>query len=320
MRRHRIFVFAFLALMALYCSSARAQEKSRSPASLQTSLPAPTDDYEYAVFAFQNGIEPKIVGGLKAVFGQYPWQASLDVSWIADPYRAHFCGGSIFSDRWIVTAAHCVLRRQARDIVVSVGMSALGVGGTRRNVNRIIVKSDYNRPKQHDNDIALIEIFGEPLPLSDPTLAVSAITLLANGEDEFTNGAGPEGARTGTWFEVTGWGAMKAGGQQVRDLRVVAVPYLSSGVLPGVDSCNRPFAYAGRVTDNMLCAGTRTKDSCQGDSGGPLVLGSGSSARLAGIVSWGEGCAAVGKVGVYTRVAKYEAWVRACTASPSSCP
>ena len=46
----------------------------------------------------------KVVNGLNAQVGEYPWMVSLKLR------GEHFCGGTLISAEWIMTAAHCVLK------------------------------------------------------------------------------------------------------------------------------------------------------------------------------------------------------------------
>ena len=290
-----------VALMSMTLGS-QAQQLPRNIAvgdlPIQGSVP-----YRVTVERYLKKEQPKIVGGQLAGSGAYPWQVSLGVSWIASAYQAHFCGGSVYNETWIVTAAHCLEGTPPKDVVVTAGTNVLGVGGSRHNVNRIIVKRDYVSGT-HDNDIALVELV-EPLILGT---AVKPVALLTAQEE-------PQLLVKDTLLVAVGWGATQQGGQTVRDLRFVTVPFVER------TSCNRPLAYDGQITSNMICAGVTSGgvDSCQGDSGGPLTVGTGTAPRLAGVVSWGEGCAKPSRVGIYTRVANYGTWVQSCVASPKTC-
>lgn len=46
-------------------------------------------------------VNSKITGGFPTEIGETPWQASLQY------VSVHSCGGTIISDRWVLSAAHC---------------------------------------------------------------------------------------------------------------------------------------------------------------------------------------------------------------------
>jgi trypsin len=100
---------------------------------------------------------------------------------------------------------------------------------------------------------------------------------------------------------VSGWGTLSSGGSLPSQLQAVEVFIVSR------TECNNAYAAYGGITVNMICGGVPGggKDSCQGDSGGPLVVGG----QLAGIVSWGVGCALPNYPGVYSNVATLKSWV-----------
>ena len=103
----------------------------------------------------------------------------------------------------------------------------------------------------------------------------------------------------GANFLATGWGALREGESFLIYFRKVEVPLVEKA------NCNDAISYKKAITENMLCAGFDAggRDSCQGDSGGPVTRGTGNTV-LAGIISWGTGCARANRLGVYTRVSR----------------
>ena len=102
---------------------------------------------------------------------------------------------------------------------------------------------------------------------------------------------------------VTGFGAIREGGPQARTLMKANVPLI------GARKCKESF-YRG-LTEQMVCAGYEQGgvDSCQGDSGGPLVCQKRGKFYLAGVVSYGVGCAREGYPGVYANVKTLMDWI-----------
>ena len=95
------------------------------------------------------------------------------------------------------------------------------------------------------------------------------------------------------------------GGSATNNLQYVRVPAITNS------ACNS--AYGGSITDSMICAGypgVGGKDACQGDSGGPFVCDNNGNAVIAGVVSWGYGCADAKYPGVYARVTTVLDWVK----------
>lgn len=248
-----------------------------------------TIDAQYAWHTTPSFARPKIVGGFDAQNESWPWQVQLT------RYGMFHCGGSILSSRWVVTAAHCLSGLPTASIQVRAGSILNGSGGQQTDVQRIIIHALYD-DVPYNNDIALLELDSE-LTFSTSMLPIEP--LLPPEE--------PALAPEGVLATVTGWGATYTGSLPSSTLRQVGVPLIKP------ESCrSSAYAYGDQITDNMICAGYGfgEKDSCQGDSGGPLVVPDGRGGYvLAGIVSWGTGCAEPGYPGVYTRVPNYAGWI-----------
>ncbi|KAJ8280279.1 hypothetical protein GJAV_G00052680 [Gymnothorax javanicus] len=254
-----------------------------------------SDEAECASCGKQPYKSQRIVGGQNAEEGEWPWQVSLHIK-----NSGHVCGASVISPIWLVTAAHCVQDNQKvkysqpKMWEAYLGLHRQGVMGKlteKRGIKRIIDHPYYNS-YTYDNDIALMEL-DRPVTYNKH---IQPICLPSKSHD-FPAGKG---------VFITGWGATREGGYAASVLQKAEVRIINSTV------CNDLMS--GQITSRMMCAGILDGgvDACQGDSGGPLSAKEFSSRRmfLAGVVSWGDGCARRLKPGIYTRVTKFRGWIK----------
>ncbi|MFK7917050.1 MAG: trypsin-like serine protease [Ilumatobacter sp.] len=223
------------------------------------------------------GSASAIVDGSDTTVSANPWQVAL-----TSPDGEQFCGGSIVSERVIVTAAHCTQGTPADQIQIRAGVTDLSTNdGQSHDVSAVI-----EHPKYVDGvgDIAML-VLATPLDLSNSVQPIE----LASASDV----AAAKTAR------VTGWGVTDEqadGSPSV--LQSTDVPLISDADCSLVDEGN----------DDELCAGGTGTDSCYGDSGGPLTVATENGQVLAGVVSWGEECGDdLG--GVYAEVPTFASWV-----------
>ncbi|XP_029027082.1 coagulation factor X [Betta splendens] len=230
---------------------------------------------------------PRIVGGMLEKAGGSPWQVLIRRS---DGYG--FCGGTLVSDRWVVSAAHCLEEPADHITIGDTDKQRPDPAEQRIQIQRIFMHPHFHS-FTFDSDIALLYL-SRPvvrgptaLPACLPDLHLSQYLL-----------------KEENLGKVTGWGVTRYLGRSSRFLRRVMLPVVSQNV------CSASTEQV--ITDNMFCAGypQATVDACSGDSGGPFVVNYRGTWFLTGVVSWGEQCATKGKYGIYTRIGNFLPWIR----------
>merc|ERR1711907_91831 len=230
----------------------------------------------------------RIVGGEQSTEGEFPYYVEV----------GYGCGGALIAPQVMLYAAHCTPSLGAGTSVQVGAYKAQSTQyGVKRKCTKVVDHPNYNK-RTMDNDFALCKL-NAPVTLDD-----DRAILVLNEEDSVP--------ATGEDLIVMGVGALKEGGNSPQFLHNVTVPTISN------TQCNKGSYYGGEITENMLCAGfdEGKKDSCQGDSGGPIVRRQWDAANSrfvdshVGVVSWGYGCAAPKKPGVYARTSSGHEWIK----------
>ena len=230
--------------------------------------------------------QTRVIGGNPASVNSAPWYALFSPSIGGQQY---ICGGIIISSNWALTAAHCTkdggVKADASRSRIYPRPTSMRNTGPSLHIDKIITSPTYNS-SNYTGDWALIHTI-EPLGNTSQILALNTDRSLPKLNQD---------------VNIFGVGSIDTDGNLPNILMSATVQDLTG---PSGSACG---LYNGNYkAGSMLCAGNVNGgvDSCQGDSGGPLVLGSGPSATLVGIVSFGEGCAKAEYPGVYTRVSSY---------------
>jgi trypsin len=261
----------------------------------------------------RSGDQQRIVGGSATTIAEWPWQAAITANpaiYGGDGFDRQFCGGSLVAPTIIVTAAHCTFDVFDSDNDFDDVSNFASITGRTTLSNSAqgqeIAWSSYSffvdangtplfEPDELDWDVVFAQ-------LASPSPSTNSTPVQIAGADEAGSWAP---ADENAW--ATGWGTTVFGGMgpvlgKQDTLREVNIDMIADS------TCGSGAFYGSDFhPQTMVCAGEAAggQDTCQGDSGGPLVVPIGGGAfRLVGDTSWGFGCAAPTKPGVYGRVAQ----------------
>uniref|UniRef100_A0A182XW56 Peptidase S1 domain-containing protein n=1 Tax=Anopheles stephensi TaxID=30069 RepID=A0A182XW56_ANOST len=260
---------------------------------------------QYSVYLNKIPVVGAIVGGESANDGEYPHMVALGRSCLypdgggcVGGYE-WFCGGSLISDRFVLTAAHCAhVGMSNPPTVVQLGAQDLRQPALIVAVRAIVQHPGYGGILSY-NDIALIEL-SSPITTIQPAYLWPSETL-------------PENVP----LIATGWGKVGHFEEPSMTLQRVHIPIVPNNQCNQLLYRNRRLRHG--VLPTQLCAGDPHggKDTCEGDSGGPLQMklplaganGKASLYYIVGITSNGGICGTVNRPGLYTRVSSYVGWI-----------
>ncbi|XP_050091044.1 CLIP domain-containing serine protease B9-like [Anopheles aquasalis] len=265
-------------------------------------------------------IIPHIMGGENCTIGEFPWFALLQFE-NRRGKRSYNCGGAIINNRYVLTAAHCVIGWVER-LVGKLVEVRLGEQNTDTEkdceqdedgqicadceqdedgqicadppidvgIEKVLVHPLYNE-WSNANDIALVRL-NKTIVFTDFVQPICLPTL------DFRP------SNTSETLSVAGFGRTLKGMRSAIKQKLTIKVY-------DHNRCRKMFGTKKAViTTNQICAGgEHAKDSCKGDSGGPLMKLQ-KVWYLEGVVSYGYGCGLEDWPGVYSHVPAYMSWIR----------
>ncbi|XP_037809764.1 collagenase-like [Lucilia sericata] len=234
-----------------------------------------------------------IVNGKLAEEGEFPWHVLLILNETETMFK--ICGGSIISNKWVLTAAHCIYNIDK--LFLGFGTIALHNSPINMTSTKFFIHPDFTK-NFIDNDIGLVEL---PTPL-DFTPNIQPINLVSTADisNDFV----------GAKAIISGFGQLKNKVYEYSSwLQWTTVEIISNTIC--AELFNEP------IDNNFLCGrGWEGAQSgpCDGDSGGALVTMSESNKLIQiGVLSFSkEDNCSIYPAG-YSRVTSYLGWIHDVT-------
>ncbi|XP_055384409.1 transmembrane protease serine 9-like [Condylostylus longicornis] len=265
-------------------------------------LPGPHNYIQYDTCGAKS--IPLIVGGELAAPREFPHMALIGYFNKETDKKDWMCGGTLISERFVLTAAHCTDSSDGKPKYIRLGELNVDLHHDHDDpedfdIAEIIPHPSYNKSSLY-NDIALIKL--------DRDVEINRYkrpACLAKQKESNTKKA-----------IATGWGLTSWAGEKSSFLQKVTLEKFEETYCQAVyHQFRTDYSLNNKVIDYdiQICAGskTETRDTCQGDSGGPLQIFANEYCmyEIIGITSRGIICGRKGVPGIYTRVFPYISWI-----------
>ncbi|XP_062552764.1 serine protease snake-like [Armigeres subalbatus] len=235
-----------------------------------------------------------IINGVEALIGEFPHQALLGKPKENSTSELDFyCGGSLISEWFVLTAAHC-----QRPMIVRLG------------------EHDLREQSFDEEDYEISDYIKHPMYKISKSYYDIALVQLAT-KIEFHSLVRPSCLWTSDPFNMssvvaTGYGATENGGHNSPVLMKVRLNVMDREKCENRFEWNRKFSDG--IKEEQLCVGSQEggKDTCNGDSGGPIQVATDVNTcayYIVGITSFGGACGTGTSESVYTKVASYLDWI-----------
>ncbi|XP_049293909.1 collagenase-like [Anopheles funestus] len=233
---------------------------------------------------------PRIRGGVPVEPGEIPYAAGL---MIQQPIGNRWCGGTLVSVNYVLTAANCFTNPGATTVLLGAS--------NMTNVEDIVMASDVIVhqafvPNQNLNDIALVRL-SRPANISN-YIRLARLPNWRQADSLFLN----------QLATVSGWGAL---GQNSPEILPLNNLHRVNGSVISNTACSLQFL--GGIAESHVCVSTNNGSPCQGDQGGPLTVeDADGSQTVIGVFAFISvlGCE-LDRPAVYTRLTPYLAWIEA---------